>query len=402
MALNPLIPLSGGTPPGVDVGAAFNNSLLNVQRLDTVNQNRDIAAQREADAPIRSRLLEAQAGTAEQEQAQSQQLNEIRSVAMGASQLIPFLEKGDIDGALNNLMQRKTEIVSRQGDTTQTDQAIALLQTEGGADKLLSGSNELISRAQQFGVIDAPTKGQTGAQKDFAEFQRLSSIAEETGDPEDITAAKQFGQKANISRATPQELADIDVKKAGEIAQTRADIELATTGKIEGTKSAAKAAIARSEKAFDQTAKIKTNVLNIDEAISLIDQGAESGVIQSKLPSVRAQSVALDNLQSRLGLDVIGNTTFGALSESELAFALKTALPTNLSPPDLRRWLVRKKDAQLKLAGYLEEVASFLGTPGNTTKDFIELQKVRQLEAESPQVDDNTFTSKSGITFKVN
>ena len=45
--------------------------------------------------------------------------------------------------------------------------------------------------------------------------------------------------------------------------------------------------------------------------------------------------------------------------------------------------MVRKKDAQNNLASYLTDVAQFLGTPGNTTADWIELQKVRQLDSEA-------------------
>lgn len=157
---------------------------------------------------------------------------------------------------------------------------------------------------------------------------------------------------------------------------------LDAVGSESGSKKAGDAAIARSEKAFDSVEKIKTSISNIDEGIRLLDEGAETGPIMALLPSVRSTAVQLDNLQSRLGLDVIGNTTFGALSQSELEFALKTALPKNLEPKDLRAWLVKKKESQTKLAGYLTEVAQFLGTPGNTTADWLELQSVRQLESE--------------------
>ena len=92
-------------------------------------------------------------------------------------------------------------------------------------------------------------------------------------------------------------------------------------------------------------------------------------------------------MQKKLGLDVIASTTFGALSEGEREFALSTALPSNLKGPDLKRWLQRKKITQQKLIQQFSDAATFLGTPGNTIADFIELQKIQDLEAQDSQKD---------------
>lgn len=174
-----------------------------------------------------------------------------------------------------------------------------------------------------------------------------------------------------------------------------ADIELG--GKAAGTKKAGEQAIKKSEEAFDQLSKVKANIANIDETIRLVDEGAGTGPIQSKFPSIRKSSIALDNMQARLGLDVIGNTTFGALSENELKFALSAALPTNLDGPELKQWLIDKREAQQKLANYLEEAAIFLGEPGNTVGDWMEIQREKRQTTETSQ----TFKSSSGIEFTV-
>jgi hypothetical protein len=134
-------------------------------------------------------------------------------------------------------------------------------------------------------------------------------------------------------------------------------------GAVEGMKQAVAA--------FKQLGPLRKNIDNLNEGIRLLDEGAETGVISSKLPSVKEASIKLDNLQARLGLDVIGNTTFGALSESELQFALSAALPQKLEGPALRQWMTEKRDAQIKLMDYLNEAAIFLGTPGNTIADFL-------------------------------
>jgi hypothetical protein len=144
---------------------------------------------------------------------------------------------------------------------------------------------------------------------------------------------------------------------------------------IAGETEAAKSSIAASDKYFDRLDAIRPLISNIDRAIAAIDDGAQSGVFMSMMPSFRDASKQLDNVQKRLGLDVVSNTTFGALSAGELSLAIDTALPTNMDPPELREWLVEKKNAQVKLSNYVEDAAIFLGTPGNTIPRWIEHQK---------------------------
>jgi hypothetical protein len=90
---------------------------------------------------------------------------------------------------------------------------------------------------------------------------------------------------------------------------------------------------------------------------------------------------------------VIQNTTFGALSEGEMALALDTALPTNLAPPELRQWLVEHKGAQEKLLSYVESAASYLSIPGSTIGQFIKDQKeVTASQASNPQQNSKGYT----------
>lgn len=155
-----------------------------------------------------------------------------------------------------------------------------------------------------------------------------------------IKASEQFGSDIQGERAQARGLGDLTAKQVGQ--------------------------------AFAQIGKIKTNLGNIDDAIKAIDAGANTGVIASKLPNISAASVQLANIRNTLGLDVIGSVTFGALSEGELNLALDTALPTNLAPKELRKYLVDKKTAQTKLAGYLTEQATYLSKKGNSLAGWLE------------------------------
>ncbi len=137
----------------------------------------------------------------------------------------------------------------------------------------------------------------------------------------------------------------------------------------------ARASINKGTEYFDSAEKLKASVTLFDRGIDLLDSGAASGRLASMAPTIRAQSIALEQLQREMGLDVVGNTTFGSLSEAELELALETALPTNLSPADLRSWLVSKKEATNKLLGYYQNAALFLFNPENSMADWIEQQQ---------------------------
>ena len=114
------------------------------------------------------------------------------------------------------------------------------------------------------------------------------------------------------------------------------------------------------------------------EMIQALDDGAQSGYFEDKLPSLTAASITLDNLQAQLGLNVIANTTFGALSESELRFALSSAAPMSLEPEALRAWITRKQVAQEKLISYLYDVGEHIrggGTVGSWKDEMMKKTK---------------------------
>ena len=200
-------------------------------------------------------------------------------------------------------------------------------------------------------------------------------------------------------------------KAAGQKKMATLEAQNELQGEVEAGVISQKEAANASIKAFDKIEAINEKIGLYDEGIALIDSGAGSGRIEKMLPSFKAASIKLDNLANRLGLDVVGNTTFGALSAGELAMAMSTALPTGLDGPELREWLVEKKESQEKLADYLESAAIYLGTPGNTKVGWIKKKKLERSKkggkaggtpaTTSAPASDNSFTSQSGISFTV-
>jgi len=288
---------------------------------------------------------------------------------------LDFLNQDRIGDAINLVNDRKEKILKMGGDTTDVD-FIGTLLNQGQVD----AAKNVLQKTVQLGIdsellpdtLDGqPLFAPDPAEKKERRIQVLEAqlrAAQKTGDQASIKAAQsqlnRFEKLVGLDELTPQEKADIEVDKAN---------------RIQLAKSASKA----SSDAFTGLKTVRSTILNIGDAIRALDKGADTGPIVSKLPSFREASIELDNIRQRMGLDVVGSTTFGALSESELAFALDTALPDNLQPQALKAWLQRKKKAQTKLAKGLRDAASFLGKPGNTIADFIEKQELKAVSGDA-------------------
>jgi hypothetical protein len=128
------------------------------------------------------------------------------------------------------------------------------------------------------------------------------------------------------------------------------------------------------DKGFESINKANTALGNIDKAIAVLDKGAGVGAIEKLWPSIKASSVELDNIRGQMALDVVGATTFGALSEGELNLAKDVALPTGLDTAELKDYLLRKKAAQEKLRDYYSAQIQHLDQ-GGTVASFLREQE---------------------------
>ena len=72
---------------------------------------------------------------------------------------------------------------------------------------------------------------------------------------------------------------------------------------------------------------IESTISNYQLALDALGQGAKTGRVVGMLPNITATAQMIETARQRLGLDVIGSVTFGALSEGELRLALDTGLP---------------------------------------------------------------------------
>ena len=130
---------------------------------------------------------------------------------------------------------------------------------------------------------------------------------------------------------------------------------------------AGQSAVQVGTKAFETMGKLVSEMKILERAKTLVlpEGGANTGWLAANLPSVFASSIELDNLQSKLGLAVVGQNTFGALSKGELDLALATALPKTMQEAELADWIDRKIIAQRKLIRHYSDAASYLTDPMN-------------------------------------
>jgi hypothetical protein len=128
------------------------------------------------------------------------------------------------------------------------------------------------------------------------------------------------------------------------------------------------------DKGFDTIVKIDKSIRNIDRATKALDAGAGVGAVEKLWPSIKAASVELDNIQGLMALDVVGATTFGALSKGELDLSKAVALPTGLDTDELKIWLLDRKVAQEKLRAYYNEQIQFLDK-GGTVAGFLRMKE---------------------------
>lgn len=141
---------------------------------------------------------------------------------------------------------------------------------------------------------------------------------------------------------------------------------------------------ASAQAAYEQFNVTREGLRAIDDALRALEDGANTGFIDQFLPTVRAASQALENARRRMGLNVVGATTFGALSKGELDLALSINIPEAMEEKELKEFLVKKRNAQIKLMEELQRAAAFFeGGPGVKASDYIEMLRERG-EFEGP------------------
>ncbi len=285
----------------------------------------------------------------------------------------------------------------------QRSQSMDAQQSLGAARYLNSlGKQLLATPEQQWGAVlepNLPQLQQLGYTPEILQGmtrEQVAGVVEQTNPlMQDVAPQESVGTRERQQLIKDLESENEQVRKSAEIAlgltpravgsASQTITELGTADQVAETertvetqkelgKGQAKTSTKLIDDGFDKITGLQGSIRNIDRAIRLIDNGAKTGAVQRFLPSIRKSSIELNQLQNELGLDVIGGTTFGALSKGELDLALETALPKNLNEADLKDWLIRKRESQNKLLNYYQDQIDFLDQ-GGTIPEFLRQQR---------------------------
>ena len=346
----------------------------------------------------------------EREETKTKQLSQERRQAMLIDNRIALdhITKGNFQGA-EGLLKNRLDALSKipDADPTETLGAYNIIRSKNPEDiKRLTGiMSDLDQRAVLEGFL--PEMAQPAAPERVKGTEinggyvvekmpdgsfRKTKVLEEAGTKSGMASAvTKIYSDATTVQALPGGTVNVTDPEGNlvtgaerlEVLRQARENDISLEQAKSGAKEAGSQAITMAGKAFERIEAIKSSMDNVDEAIRLIkEDGANTGVIMSKIPSITSASVQLDNLQKRMGLDIIKETAFGALSDAELKFALDSALPLKLSGDALIDWLERKKSAQTKLSSYLQDVAIYMGTPGNTAAGWLEAQRALNSNAK--------------------
>jgi hypothetical protein len=162
------------------------------------------------------------------------------------------------------------------------------------------------------------------------------------------------------------------------------EYELSYAQRLSGGRKLGGISVEAAQDAFEKISLVNNSITNIESALDALGQGAQSGMIYNMIPNVTLASGQLETAMNNMGLDVISSVTFGALSEGEMRLAMETAVPRNLPPEELKKYLQNKKSAQIKAKAALTKAATYLSNPANSLNTWLQEQASRP----TPKVED--------------
>lgn len=233
---------------------------------------------------------------------------------------------------------------------------------------LMAADSELVRNVlQQRGDAAAPKRVQSS--KILPGGVVVSVMNDGSRSVRDAEGNELTGQQA--ARAVAEaERSGIDLRgeaeaaAAGARARVRGATEPGITADVTRAEVEARSRNTAIDEASKSIPKMESMVSTYRRALELVKSGAGTGAIERFMPSFRAASVELDQLQKQGALDVIGAVTLGAISEGELDLVKQVAIPVGLNERELAGWLQRRIDAQGKLIKYLDDQIEYLNQGG--------------------------------------
>lgn len=119
-------------------------------------------------------------------------------------------------------------------------------------------------------------------------------------------------------------------------------------------------------------AATQTQIGLYQQALAMLEQGAETGPVDQLLMSFRPQTVELLNLQKQIGLAALANTNLTPVSNVDLQVIMESAIPLGLDRPQAMDWVKRKITALEKTNLYTDATIRYFDRPGASMSKWID------------------------------
>ncbi len=138
--------------------------------------------------------------------------------------------------------------------------------------------------------------------------------------------------------------------KAAAFAAVRAETEATKAGKVKGAEALAANNVARMQEIEDGLNGMERTAVLYGQAMDAMLEGAKTGYIEGNKwsPTISSASIILQNVQDQLGLEKIGEYTFGSLSEAEGQWVRDSSIPKTLSEEQIIPWIQHKYESQMR------------------------------------------------------
>jgi len=191
-------------------------------------------------------------------------------------------------------------------------------------------------------------------------------------------------------RVTRVDIEDAFAPTKEEILKLEAEQELLKNDKLK--------ALDAARTAFKEADALRFQINDFERALVASEEGAVSGVIGKYLPAFNAQTGILNSISNTLGISVINMATFGALSEREMAMAMRTNIDMNLPPLKLREMIIEQMNARSKLMNELYAAARRLSYGEVTYSEYITEVADQQIEANKYTYNKLTQKERDNVT----
>ena len=267
----------------------------------------------------------------------------LRSVGMGAIEALNITDELQQDAFLQNRIE---QIEARGGDASDSIEALELPFAQ--RQQALQSTIEIAERAGALGRSSGSNQADFSKGKEFLTKDNDGNLILNTS-----VFDKRLGK--NVINRTP--VTEQLVDNLGDSADEGSLRLISDAGGKTAASAKAALSVKAAQDAFKQVVTIDAGVKLLDEGIAELEAGADVGILDKFLPSIKEASSRFDNVADRMGLQVVQSVTFGALSAGELKVAMATAVPPNLDNKQLIKWFKDRKAAQLKLRSFYVDIA---------------------------------------------